>query len=101
MTNQWFENSSSIPGQTNLFLVLTDLSGGTNTYYLKVSNAYGSTNTVATVVQVPAGHSRVTLRYERTSDQTWGLVVSGISLVVLLWMLFSGARTSGRRLASA
>jgi hypothetical protein len=55
ITNQWYVNSSSIPGQTNLFLVLTNLPGGTNTYYLKVSNAYGSTNSAGTLVQVQAG----------------------------------------------
>jgi uncharacterized membrane protein len=41
----------------------------------------------AIVVQAPAGHSRVTLRYEETADQMWGTVVSAFSAVVLLWMV--------------
>ena len=56
LTNQWFANSSPITGETNLFLVLTNLHSGTNTYTIKVSNAYGSvTNLPGTVVSVPAG----------------------------------------------
>ena len=56
LTNQWYVNSSILTGQTNFSLVLTNVHSGTNTYTLKVSNAYGSvTNLPGTVVQVPAG----------------------------------------------
>ena len=46
----------------------------------------------AIVVQVPAGRSHVSLLYQRTPDQKWGLALSACSLVVLLWM-FYGRRT--------
>ncbi|HEX4120634.1 MAG TPA: LamG-like jellyroll fold domain-containing protein, partial [Verrucomicrobiae bacterium] len=55
ITNQWYIGDNSLLNQTNLALVLTNLAGGTNTYVLKVSNAYGSTNTAGTTVQVPVG----------------------------------------------
>jgi hypothetical protein len=42
----------------------------------------------AIVLKVPAGHSRVALLYQRTADQTWGIVVSAFCLVVLLWMFY-------------
>lgn len=41
------------------------------------------------VVQVPSGRSRVTLLYQRTADQTWGMVVSVFCLLVLVWMIYS------------
>ena len=56
LTNQWYVNASVMAGQTNVTLVLTNVAAGTNTYTLKVSNAYGSvTNLPGTIVQVPAG----------------------------------------------
>ena len=44
----------------------------------------------AVVVPVPTGVSKVELVYQRTADQTWGMVVSGFCLVLWLWMFFSG-----------
>jgi hypothetical protein len=47
----------------------------------------------AVIVQVPAGHSYVSLLYRRTADQTWGLVVSGLSLLIVSWMFLAGRGT--------
>jgi hypothetical protein len=56
LTNQWYVNAGVLAGQTNITLVLTNVSSGTNTYTLKVSNAFGSvTNLPGTLVRVPAG----------------------------------------------
>src|SRR5262249_24993766 len=55
-TNQWFINGNAINGQTNLSLSLTNAQVGTNTYAMKVSNAFGAvTNLPGTVVEVAAG----------------------------------------------
>jgi hypothetical protein len=54
-TNQWYVNNTAMNGQNTVALVLTNLQSGTNTYVLKVSNAYGTTNAPGTVVQVAAG----------------------------------------------
>ena len=43
----------------------------------------------AIVVHVPSGRSRVALRYRRTADQIWGIVLSVLSVMVLLWMLYT------------
>ncbi len=44
----------------------------------------------AVVVAVPSGRSQVSLIYQGTRDQMWGIVVSAICAVVWLWMFFSG-----------
>jgi hypothetical protein len=54
-TNQWYANGTALTGQNSVALVLTDIQSGTNTYVLKVSNAYGVTNTPGTVISVPGG----------------------------------------------
>ncbi len=54
-TNQWYSNSVPLVGQNNFTLVLNNIQSGTNTYLLKVSNAYGFTNTPGTVVSVAGG----------------------------------------------
>src|SRR5262249_34910214 len=55
-TNQWFVNGTALNGQTNLSLSLTNVQVGTNTYTIRVSNAYGAiTNLPGTVVEVAAG----------------------------------------------
>jgi hypothetical protein len=41
------------------------------------------------VVQVPAGRSRVVLRYRRTADQTLAIALSWFSVLILLWMLYT------------
>ena len=46
----------------------------------------------AVVVAVPSGHSQVSLVYQGTKDQMWGVVVSAFCAVVWLWMFFSGGR---------
>jgi hypothetical protein len=43
----------------------------------------------AIVVLVPAGRSRVVLRYQRTADQTLGIALSLFCLVVLFWMAYT------------
>ena len=42
------------------------------------------------VVPVPSGRSQVSVLYQKTADQNWGIVLSLFSLVLLLWMFFSG-----------
>ena len=46
----------------------------------------------AVVVAVPSGRSQVSLVYQGTKDQMWGIVVSVICAAVWLWMFFSGRR---------
>jgi hypothetical protein len=55
MTNQWYSNNIALAGQTSISLAVNTSHTGTNTYTLKVSNAYGSVTNAGTVVQVPAG----------------------------------------------
>src|SRR5206468_10640080 len=55
LTNQWYSNSIALAGQTGISLAVNTSKTGTNTYTLKVSNAYGSVTNAGTVVQVPAG----------------------------------------------
>lgn len=55
-TNQWFVNGTTMANQTNLSLSLTNVQVGTNTYTIRVSNAFGAvTNLPGTVVEVAAG----------------------------------------------
>jgi 6-pyruvoyl-tetrahydropterin synthase related domain len=41
----------------------------------------------APLLRVPSGHSHVQLLYRGTRDQTVGMVISAVCLVLLLWML--------------
>ena len=101
LTNQWYANSSILNGQTNLTLVLTNVQAGTNTYELKVSNAYGSvTNLPGTVVQVPAGSGPPllvtdakplsTTRYSGV-PLTYSVAASGSAPLFYQWYFNSGA----------
>jgi hypothetical protein len=55
LANQWYSNNVLMAGQTNVSLILTNLSVGTNIFTLSVANAYGVSNTPGTTLQVPAG----------------------------------------------
>jgi hypothetical protein len=55
MTNQWFSNNVPLAGQTNVFLILNNLTPGTNNFTLWVTNAFGVTNSGITSVQVATG----------------------------------------------
>ena len=63
---------------------------GWNAYFDGKPGNMASDARGAMVVQVPTGHSRVTLQYQRTPDQTYGIAVSAFSLVVVVWMLYTG-----------
>ncbi|MGD0262837.1 MAG: LamG-like jellyroll fold domain-containing protein [Verrucomicrobiota bacterium] len=101
LTNQWYANSSSMAGQTNFTLVLTNVQAGTNTYTLKVSNAYGSvTNLPGTVVQIPAGSGPPQLVADVKPlsttlysgvPLTYSVAASGSATLYYQWYFDSGA----------
>jgi hypothetical protein len=69
-TNQWFHNGSSLSGATNLSLAFTDIqSTNAGAYYLHVSNAVGSTNSVTNLLTVitPTGFDAAVV-----ADQPYG-----------------------------
>ena len=103
LTNTWYSNNVALAGQTNLFLTITNLPAGTNTYVLKVSNAYGSTNTAGTVVAVAAGSgppvilanvSPPTNWIYATEPVTYAVTVSGTTPLFYQWW-FNGQSLSG------
>jgi hypothetical protein len=48
------------------------------------------------VVEVPAGQSRVALRFTRTGDRTLGIVLSAVSLAAALLLLLASARRKAK-----
>lgn len=48
------------------------------------------------IVPVPAGTSRVTVRFVRTPDRTLGWIISGISGAIVLGLFFVGRKDSNR-----
>jgi len=56
----------------------------------------------APLLHLPSGHSHVQLLYRGTRDQTVGMVISAVCLVLLLWMLsISNARRRAWNVAGA
>ncbi len=94
MTNQWFSNSIPLTGQTNVSLSVNTSHSGTNAYFLKVSNAYGNTNTAGTVVSIPAGSGPPALVTDTTPVSstrytglplTFSVVATGSSPLTYQW----------------
>jgi hypothetical protein len=113
LTNQWYSNSVLLAGQTNAYLTLNNLTSGTNTYVLKVSNAYGSTNTAGTLVEVAAGSGPPTLLKDVSPLTNWiyetlpisySVSVSGSTPITYQWWFdgqsLSGATSSSYSIAS-
>jgi len=58
ITNQWYQNSVALPGQTNATLVISNVTFAANgNYQLAATNAFGSTNSVVCTVNVGAAFS--------------------------------------------
>jgi len=75
VTNQWFEGNTSLSGQTNSTLVVTNLAFGQgNTYRVVVGNANGTTNSVSAALTVT---SPTTLQWSANGNNgTWDVTNS-------------------------
>jgi hypothetical protein len=103
MTNQWYSNNIAMAGQTNISFTVNTSHTGTNTYTLKVSNAFGLVTSTGSVIQIPAGSGppqlvtdiapTSTARYANQS-LTFSVTASGSSPLSYRWK-FNGAVIAG------
>jgi hypothetical protein len=96
LTNQWYSNTTLLVNQTNVALTLSNLTTGTNTFTLWVTNAYGKTNTGGTSVQVAGGSGPPVLLTDvkplsatiySNSPFSYSVAASGSTPLVYQWWL--------------